>query len=328
MDENGGNKTEYEVNRKPTPKKGGFKTFLWNPETKEFFGRTGLSWFKITVFYLIFYFFLACFFLFCYYLFSLTLSDKKPRWLGNENIIGTNPGIGFRPMPDPNKNEMSSLIWINGHKDATESFWSDQLDEFLDKYENQTGKVCSFANGNVADEQESCDIDVSEIPECNSANNNYGYTGAAGTPCVLIKLNKIFDWKPEPYLADDLKLAEDRGMPEFLQAKIKELSGTNEVQTTWISCEGENHHDREFVSSKDLKYWAPGFKEQFPGIPNYYFPYAMQEKGYESPFVFVQFPKLPNDVLIQVECKAWAKNIKADRFQRLGSVHFELLYTN
>jgi sodium/potassium-transporting ATPase subunit beta len=30
-------------------------------------------------------------------------------------------------------------------------------------------------------------------------------------------------------------------------------------------------------------------------------------------------------VLINIECKAWAKNIKHDRTDRLGSVHFELM---
>lgn len=30
-------------------------------------------------------------------------------------------------------------------------------------------------------------------------------------------------------------------------------------------------------------------------------------------------------VLINIECKAWAKNIKHDRQDRRGSVHFELM---
>jgi sodium/potassium-transporting ATPase subunit beta len=30
-------------------------------------------------------------------------------------------------------------------------------------------------------------------------------------------------------------------------------------------------------------------------------------------------------VLINVECKAWAKNIHHDRAERRGSVHFELM---
>lgn len=34
---------------------------------------------------------------------------------------------------------------------------------------------------------------------------------------------------------------------------------------------------------------------------------------------------VPAGVLIQIECKAWAKNIRFDRKERVGSVHFELM---
>lgn len=33
-------------------------------------------------------------------------------------------------------------------------------------------------------------------------------------------------------------------------------------------------------------------------------------------------------VLINIECKAWAKNIEHDRQDRRGSVHFELMIDN
>ena len=61
-----------------------------------------------------------------------------------------------------------------------------------------------------------------------------------------------------------------------------------------------------------------------PGIEFKYFPYTNQP-GYLSPFVFVHFKKPTPGVLINVECKAWAKNIKHNRMDREGSVHFELL---
>lgn len=40
-----------------------------------------------------------------------------------------------------------------------------------------------------------------------------------------------------------------------------------------------------------------------------------------NPFRF----SLPAGVLINIECKAWARNIKHDRADRRGSVHFELM---
>lgn len=37
------------------------------------------------------------------------------------------------------------------------------------------------------------------------------------------------------------------------------------------------------------------------------------------------FCSFPAGVLINIECKAWAKNILYDRYERRGSVHFELM---
>lgn len=37
------------------------------------------------------------------------------------------------------------------------------------------------------------------------------------------------------------------------------------------------------------------------------------------------FRSFPAGVLINIECKAWAKNILYDRYERRGSVHFELM---
>jgi hypothetical protein len=34
---------------------------------------------------------------------------------------------------------------------------------------------------------------------------------------------------------------------------------------------------------------------------------------------------LPVDVLISVECKAWARNIEHDRDEKIGTVNFELM---
>lgn len=80
--------------------------------------------------------------------------------------------------------------------------------------------------------------------------------------------------------------------------------------------------DKESIG--ELAYYSPGdTKNEFPGIPNYYYPYKNQD-GYQTPFLFVKFNSPRRNTLIQVECKAWAENIEADRTLRLGSVHFEL----
>lgn len=38
-----------------------------------------------------------------------------------------------------------------------------------------------------------------------------------------------------------------------------------------------------------------------------------------------KFSIILGGIIINVECKAWAKNIRHDRADRIGSVHFELM---
>lgn len=66
---------------------------------------------KITVFYIIYYTFLAGFFMLMLLAFFTTLYDEKPTWDASSNgIIGTNPGVGYRPMP-PDERIESTLVW-------------------------------------------------------------------------------------------------------------------------------------------------------------------------------------------------------------------------
>ncbi|KAJ8955631.1 hypothetical protein NQ318_001462 [Aromia moschata] len=49
------------------------------------------------------------------------------------------------------------------------------------------------------------------------------------------------------------------------------------------------------------------------------------EDGYMSPLIAVHFEAPRRGILINIECKAWARNIIHDRVDRRGSVHFELM---
>lgn len=43
---------------------------------------------------------------------------------------------------------------------------------------------------------------------------------------------------------------------------------------------------------------------------------------HELHYIYLLFPA---GILINVECKAWAKNIKHSRNDKIGAVHFELM---
>ncbi|KAI8427380.1 hypothetical protein MSG28_001938 [Choristoneura fumiferana] len=105
------------------------KRFIWNSKTKEFCGRTGGSWSKICAFYFIFYSALAILVAICMWTFLQLLDARQPMWQLEKSIIGTNPGLGFRPTPSE---VSSSVIWYKGNDPGSQKFWIDELKKFLE----------------------------------------------------------------------------------------------------------------------------------------------------------------------------------------------------
>jgi len=236
-------------------------------------------------------------------------------------------------MPDQEKNPESTLIWYKQSDPKDVQFWSSQLDTFLTKYESQSENLisCDYSGDNKATKDKACRVDLTQFSIACNRTNNYGYQ--AGEPCIILKLNKIYGWEPEGYgldgsgkydeklLNDELEEAvKDKGMPADLSDYIKKGVTTNKpetyLKTVWFSCEGENPTDKENLGPLEF------FPQ--PGVPGFYYPYYNQD-GYQTPMVFAKLKKPVQGVLINVECKAWAKNVHPNRLLRLGSVHFEIL---
>ncbi|CAO1413172.1 unnamed protein product [Diamesa serratosioi] len=305
--------------RKPIvlTRKESFKLFLWNPKTQECFGRTGTSWAKIGIFYTVFYGVLAALVAVCMWVFFQTLDPRIPKWQLKESLIGTNPGLGFRPLP-PEDNVESTLIWYKGTNIENYKTWTDALDEFLSPYKTPgsiSGRGQNIYNCDYGQEPprgQVCDVDIKSWAPC-TQENHYNYHRSA--PCIFLKLNKIFGWIPQ-FFNDSTKLPGD--MPEDLKTHIEDVKqkNPNTLNTIWVSCEGENPADLENVGP--IKY----FPRQ--GFPGYYYPYENSE-GYLSPLVAVHFERPVRGIIINIECKAWAHNIRHDRHDRIGSVHFELM---
>jgi sodium/potassium-transporting ATPase subunit beta len=303
----------------PPPKLGkweGFKIFLWNSETSQFMGRTGSSWAKIILFYVIFYTALIGFFAAMLAIFYQTLDAKVPKWQLDSSIIGSNPGLGFRPMP-PESNVESTLIWFKGNDPSNYKYWTEELDSFLSVYKKEHESTsaenrveCSYKEppppGKV------CNVQIEQWKPC-VPEEQYNYNKHG--PCIFLKLNKIFSWKPQVYNnTDDLP----HNMPAHLQSYIKDkvMAQKEAMNTVWVNCEGENPADVENIGA--IKYYP------HRGFPGYFFPF-MNNEGYLSPLVAVNFEQPKRGVLINIECKAWAHNIHHDRIDRRGSVHFELM---
>jgi len=86
---------------------------------------------KILLFYVIFYAVLSGFFGAMLAVFYQTLDPNAPKWQLDNSLIGSNPGLGFRPMP-PESNVESTLIWYKASDEGNYLHWTRELDKFLE----------------------------------------------------------------------------------------------------------------------------------------------------------------------------------------------------
>jgi sodium/potassium-transporting ATPase subunit beta len=290
---------------------------LHNPETGTILTRTPLSWALITLFYLVYYTFLASFWALIFFVFWQTIDPKTPKWIAEQSIIGTSPGLGMRPEQTDALIDSSMIFFNKDSKDDSENVagwgsWVERLDAFLSTYENeeQHGLKCSETVKPKPGSGEACHFDLSNLGPCN--NKGHGYD--IGQPCIFLKLNRIFGVTNDVY-NDPENLPEE--MPQHLKDHIKAQPNKDQV---WVDCRGEYPADEEGMGN--LVYYPPS-----RGFPSYYFPFENQDH-YESPLVAIQFKNLNLGQLLHIECRAWAKNIDYDRRARMGISHFELYVLN
>ncbi|GBP78451.1 hypothetical protein EVAR_52256_1 [Eumeta japonica] len=263
---------------------------IHDKDTGTVFGRTGKDWGKLFLFYLIFYAVLAGLFAICMAaLLLLVVNPRIPNLQLERSVIGTSPGLGFRPLP---ADVRSTFISFKGTSYDSYKYWKTQLTEFLSVYKKkgqqegagQNIASCSFdimpRPGQV------CDVQIRDFDPCIEEKHFYYHKSS---PCIFLKLNRIFGWTPNYYDANELP----SDMPTSLQHKIGNLTHENQNQAkmVWLSCRGETPADEENMGP--IKYYP------YPGFPGYYFPY-MNTEGYLSPLVAVHFES-PNRFWLEVQ---------------------------
>ncbi|KAH9512817.1 hypothetical protein Btru_038255 [Bulinus truncatus] len=278
--------------------------FLWNSETKEFLGRGGRSWVEIGIFYFIFYGCLAGFFIATIAVFYETIDQDTPKLQGDSSLLRGNPGMGYLPMPDI---DITLIRVTNEEKEIKEYVKS--INKVLNEYKNEDGLDnvnCTGIDKPRMDGDKPCKFSFSELTrECHE-NNSYGLKD--GQPCVLLKLNKIFGWTPNPWKVDEIKTV--NRVPESIKVQYT-------PDLIWVDCHGENPADKDNIGSNVEFYPRQGF-------PVAFYPYKKQ-KDYRAPLVFVKFMNVTRNVGIMVECIALDRNIELDKTEKQGSVHFELM---
>lgn len=316
-----------------------FSLFCWNPVKKEVFGRDGESWAKISLFYACFYMALAGIFAVMLAIFMAIIDKRQPTYYNEFSVmwqqkvevthVGVNPGLGFRPQLDP----MTTLIRIkSSEKNLSHPYsymrYKNSMDEYLRGYEiiDTRGEqiIDCDQNSNAEylekqfDRNKVCRFEIVEMfGKDNMCTKTRNYEYDKSKPCIVLKINKIYGWKPEAYGAND-------PLPSELMPYEKQVRSN--PRNVFILCSGEFQVDLDFTGQLTYFSLTPdkSGRDQIGYIPFYYFPYKNQD-GYRSPLVFAYFQNITTNVLINVMCRAYAKNIYRNNLHRIGAVHFEVM---
>ena len=195
----------------------------------------------------------------------------------------------------------TDLIQVNTVKNK-ENFQS--LDLFLTKYEKNKNANFTAAHGKKYTYNYE---EIIKNTPC-SREKHFGYLGNSTSPCVVVKLNKIYGWLP------------------IYSMKSKVPGNFSKADThdkfVYVKCDGDYGVDRDNI--KEIEYFSSYPKNDIGGIPFKFFPYRNQP-GYLSPLVFIHFKNVAHNVLINFVCKAYAKNIdNTDKFNQRGMTKFQL----
>lgn len=263
-----------------------FKTFLWNPEKKEFMGRTSKSWSLILLFYVCLYSLLAGMFSLCIYGMLSTLSPYTPTYRDRVN----NPGMMIRPYLG------GVSIRFKPTVEATWSQYVQNLQDFLAPYNDSIQAMknipCSpgeyfMQDGDESEERLACQFNRATLKNCSGIEDpTFGYS--IGKPCILLKMNKIIGYLPglgtTPYVTCEILKVESNATFHFYP---------------------EN-------GAFDLMYYP------------YYG--KLTHVNYSTPLVAVQYENMESHLKVNIQCKIHGPGIKNDIFQDKysGRVSFNL----
>jgi len=229
--------------------------------------------------------------------------------------------VSFRPQPDTS----TTLIRVVPADNTTYgSDYIPQLKQFLANYDpnkNYTGKQ-NCASGNGAERANACFFDIKRLGPCGSLDPNDVLQYNTGTPCLLLKMNKVIAWQGKPILCHDENHCD--GLSSDNIAFFKKTGRPGVPMTTLFdghrmpfTCEGQNDVDSENI--QDIKWWP---NDNYGSVEDFYYPY-MNQANYQQPFVMAQI-QLTRGALTMLRCRIWAQNIaNVDVVTREGAVMFE-----
>ncbi|XP_037554219.1 sodium/potassium-transporting ATPase subunit beta-1a [Nematolebias whitei] len=288
---------------------GGWRNFIWSSEKKEFLGRTGGSWFKILLFYVIFYGCLAGIFVGTIQAMLLTLNDYKPKY---QDRVAP-PGLSHTPLSE--KSEISFKV----NDAASYMKYIEKMNELLNKY-NDTRQTTDLKFEDCGDtpqhykdrgslesdsdgQRTACRFNRTLLKSCSGlSDGTYGFK--EGKPCLIVKLNRIVNFLP--------RVLSNESLPDALKNRSDNVIP--------IYCKNKREEDADKIG--EIKYYGIG-----EGFPLQYYPYYGKRlhPQYLQPLVAIHFTNLTLDTELRIECKAYGENIKfseKDRYQGRFDVKF------
>lgn len=307
----------------------GLGSSLYDSKRREFLGRDGAGWGKLGVFYFFFYLGLAGFFCAMLAVFMLLSPRDAPRYYSESSRMATrsnplSPGLGFRPQPDVEKNII--YAYKNGGGDQDKGY-AESLDHYLSFY--YPDRVVQAKKVKVQNDDSDEDDDdnrkqaasddrpqmqpfrIRNPGDCTKA-NSYGYNN--GKPCVLVKMNKIVGFQPEPGASSDDK------------ADYKKTSCANKDGGVAIHCSGEYVADIDNIGN--ITYISEESTSDKCGyLSKNRFPYegkVDRQDVYQAPYIWVQFPNPKPNTLINVLCRVYGRNIYYDKKSGRALTRFQI----
>ncbi|XP_077390444.1 sodium/potassium-transporting ATPase subunit beta-1a [Festucalex cinctus] len=291
---------------------GGWRSFLWNSEKKEFLGRTGGSWFKIFLFYVIFYGCLAAIFVGTIQVMLLTLSNYKPTY---QDRVAP-PGLSHTPRSEKfeisfRKSDPKSYEKYVASINKFLTLYDDDRQNDLQKFESCGGNPESYRERDSMEsdqgQRKACVYKRSWLESCSGkSDSTYGFQN--GSPCLIVKLNRIVNYRPKAPASHDT-------LPGPLQGRVK----NNSIP---IFCKNKREEDADKIG--EINYF--GFGGSFP---LQYYPYygRLLHPNYLQPLVAIQFTNMTLGQELRIECKVYGANINysdKDRYQGRFDVKFTI----
>ncbi|XP_043984773.1 sodium/potassium-transporting ATPase subunit beta-1a [Gambusia affinis] len=291
---------------------GGWRKFIWNSEKREFLGRTGGSWFKIFLFYVIFYGCLAAIFIGTIQALLLTIHEFKPTY---QDRVAP-PGLSHTPrsekseisfkMSDPSSYEK----YIKSMKAFLTAYDQEKQDSDLNYEDCGDTPTTYIERGKLEEDhgvRKSCRFTRSYLGSCSGeSDDSFGFR--EGKPCLIVKLNRIVNFRPKPPTNNNT-------LPDALKGKTFE----NFIP---IHCKNKREEDEGKIG--EIKYFGFG---GIAGFPLQYYPYYGKRlhPTYLQPLVAIHFTNLTLKEELRIECKVYGDNIdysEKDRYQGRFDVKF------